>query len=57
MQLNGKVRAKMTVAADISADEAIAAAKANEKIAAEIAGKQVVKELYVKGRLVNLVVK
>ncbi|MCI8601286.1 MAG: leucine--tRNA ligase [Oscillospiraceae bacterium] len=57
VQLNGKVRAKMTVAADISADEAIAAAKANEKIAAEIAGKQVVKELYVKGRLVNLVVK
>ena len=37
--------------------DAIAAAKADEKIAAEIAGKIIVKELYVKGRLVNIVVK
>ncbi|MGN0486157.1 MAG: leucine--tRNA ligase [Acutalibacteraceae bacterium] len=56
-QVNGKVRAKFTVSADISADEAVALAKANDRIAAEISGKTVVKELYVKGRLVNIVVK
>ncbi len=57
VQINGKVRAKLNVAADIDSDNAIAAAKADEKIAAEIAGKNIVKELYVKGRLVNIVVR
>ena len=57
VQVNGKVRAKLNVAAEISSEDAIAAAKADEKIADEIAGKTVIKELYVKGRLVNIVVK
>ena len=57
VQLNGKVRAKMNVPADVDQADAIAMAKADEKIAAEIAGKTIVKELYVKGRLVNIVVK
>ena len=57
VQLNGKVRAKMNVPADVEQADAIALAKADEKIAAEIAGKTIVKELYVKGRLVNIVVK
>ena len=57
VQINGKVRAKLNVPAEISSDDAIAAAKADEKIAAEIEGKNVIKQLYVKGRLVNLVVK
>ena len=57
VQINGKVRAKLNVAAEISAEDAIAAAKADEKIAEEIAGKTVIKELYVKGRLVNIVAK
>ena len=57
VQVNGKIRAKLTVAADITDQDAIAAAKANDKVAAEIAGKTVVKELYVKGKLVNIVVK
>ena len=56
-QVNGKVRAKLTVAADIDAADAIAAAKANDRISEEISGKTIVKELYVKGRLVNIVVK
>ncbi len=56
-QVNGKVRAKLSVAADIEAADAIALAKANDRVAEEIAGKTVVKELYVKGRLVNIVVK
>ncbi len=57
VQINGKVKAKINVAADIEASDAIAAAKGDEKIAAEIAGKNIVKELYVKGRLVNIVVR
>ncbi|MBR5015593.1 MAG: leucine--tRNA ligase, partial [Clostridia bacterium] len=56
-QVNGKIRAKLNIAADAAADEVIALAKADEKVAAEIAGKTVVKELYVPGRLVNIVVK
>ena len=57
VQVNGKVRARLTVDAAITAPDAIALAKADEKVAAEIDGKTLVKELYVPGRLVNLVVK
>ena len=57
VQINGKLRAKLMVAKDISKDDAIAAAKADEKIAVEIAGKTVIKEIYVPGKIVNLVVK
>ncbi len=57
VQINGKVKVKINVAADIEAADAIALAKADEKIASEIAGKTIVKELYVKGRLVNIVVR
>ncbi|MBQ8782506.1 MAG: leucine--tRNA ligase [Clostridia bacterium] len=56
-QINGKVRAKLVIPADIEADEAIAMAKKDEKIAEAISGKTIVKELYVKGRLVNIVVR
>ena len=56
-QVNGKVKAKLNIPADISNDEAIKLAKADEKVAAAIEGKTVIKELYVKGRLVNIVVK
>ena len=56
-QVNGKVRAKLQVQADIQKDDALTAAKAEARIAAEIAGKTVVKEIYVPGKLVNIVVK
>ncbi len=55
--VNGKVRAHLNVPADIEAADAIAQAKDNASVAAEIAGKTVVKEIYVKGKLVNLAVK
>ena len=57
VQINGKVREKLVIAAEASADEAIAAAKSLEKIAETISGMTIVKELYVKGRLVNIVVR
>ena len=56
-QVNGKIRSKLMVDADIEAADAIALAKADPKVADEIAGKTIVKELYVKGKLVNIVVK
>ncbi|MBE5929534.1 MAG: leucine--tRNA ligase [Lachnospiraceae bacterium] len=57
VQMNGKVKAKLMVAAE--ADEATVKAQvhADETIAALLEGKNIVKELYVKGRLYNIVVK
>lgn len=57
VQINGKIRAKIEIAADASDDEAIATAKADEKVAQELEGKNIIKEIYVKGRLVNIVAK
>ncbi len=57
VQVKGKVRARLIVPADVSKEEAVALAKAEAKIASEIAGKTIVKEIFVPGKLVNLVVK
>ncbi len=57
VQINGKVRTKMNIPAEISNEDAIALAKEDEKIKEAIDGKTIVKELYVKGRLVNIVVR
>ena len=57
VQVNGKVRTRLSVAADIQKDDAIALAKAEDRIAAEINGKNVVKEIYVPGKHVNIVIK
>ncbi len=56
-QINGKVKAKFNVPADIEQADVIELVKKDEKIASLIEGKTVVKELYVKGKLVNIVVK
>ncbi len=55
LQVMGKVRSRITVDINITKEEAIALAKADEKIAKEIAGKTVKKEIYVPGKLVNIV--
>jgi leucyl-tRNA synthetase len=57
VQINGKIRARLDVAADISAADAIALAKEQDAVKAEISAKTVVKELYVPKKLVNIVVK
>lgn len=54
VQVNGKVRAAIQVASDISKEDAVAAGK--EAVKDKING-TIVKEIYVPGRLVNLVVK
>jgi leucyl-tRNA synthetase len=56
VQVNGKLRAVVTVPADATEEFVLQQALANEKVKAAIAGKQVVKRLYVPGRLVNIVV-
>ncbi len=57
VQVNGKIKARISVAADISAPDAIAAAKAENAVADAINGKNIIKELYVPKKLVNIVVK
>jgi leucyl-tRNA synthetase len=57
LQVNGKVRDKIEVSANIEESEAQALAMASSKIQGFVAGKSVVKSVYVPGRLVNVVVK
>ncbi len=57
VQVNGKLKAKLTIPTDMPQEEVLAMAKADENVAKACEGKTVVKEIYVKGRLVNLAVK
>ena len=57
VQINGKIRARLSVSTDIESDKAIALAKNDEGIAAALEGKNIIKEIYVKGKLVNIVAK
>ena len=57
VQVNGKIKTRINVPADIAAPDAIAAAKAEQAVVAATEGKTVVKELYVPKKLVNIVVK
>ena len=57
VQINGKIRAKLNIAADADQADVLAMAKADPKVAEAVAGKNIVKEIYIKGRLVNIVVK
>lgn len=57
IQINGKLRSKLTVAVDTDRDEIIAMAENDEKIKEMTAGKNIVKKIYVPNKLVNIVVK
>ncbi|MBR5922181.1 MAG: leucine--tRNA ligase [Clostridia bacterium] len=57
VQINGKVRARIEISPDTGNDDALALAKAQPAVAEAINGKTVVKEFYVPGRIVNIVVK
>ena len=56
-QVNGKIKCKLNVDADISADDALSLAKAQPAVIEAMSGKTVIKELYVPKKLVNIVVK
>jgi leucyl-tRNA synthetase len=57
VQINGKLRSRVTVPADSTQEFVLDRALADEKVQAFIAGKQIVKKIYVPGKLVNIVVK
>jgi leucyl-tRNA synthetase len=57
VQVNGKLRGRVSVSADASEEETRAAALADERVRAWTEGKQIVKTVVVPGRLVNVVVK
>jgi len=56
VQVNGKVRGRVTVAADASEEDVVAAARADDNVAKFLAEGQVRKTIHVPGRLVNFVV-
>ncbi len=57
VQVNGKLKARITISVDTSKEEAIAQAKEQNNVKASLEGKNLVKEIYVPGKIVNLVVK
>ena len=57
VQVNGKMRAKINIPADMEQADVLSLAKQDENVKKECEGKNIVKEIYVKGRLVNIVAK
>ncbi len=57
VQVNGKIKAKLMIPADCEQSEAISIAKADKNVQKAVSGMNIIKEIYVKGRLVNIVVK
>jgi leucyl-tRNA synthetase len=57
VQVNGKIKAKLNIPVDAEQNEVLALAKADENVSKAIDGMNIVKEIYVKGRIVNIVVK
>lgn len=57
IQVNGKLRNTIPFATDAAEAEVKATAKADEKVAKFIDGKEIVKEIFVKGKIFNIVVK
>jgi leucyl-tRNA synthetase len=57
VQVNGKLRDRIEASAEASEAELLALARESEKVRAHTDGKQVVKEVVVPGKLVNLVVR
>ncbi len=57
VQVNGKIKAKLNVSVDATKDEILELAKADEKVAGAINGMNIIKEIVVPKKLVNIVVK
>ena len=57
IQVLGRKRASLTVPTDITQDDLLERAKADPHVAEFLAGKEIVKVIYVPGRLMNIVVK
>ncbi len=57
VQINGKLRSRVVVSTGATEETVLERALADEKVQAAIAGRQIVKKIYVPGKLVNIVVK
>ena len=57
VQINGKLRTTMTISKEISKDEAISLVKNDPKVSEALTGKTIIKEIFVPGKIVNIVVK
>lgn len=57
VQVNGRIKSKLVIPVNAEKDAVLTMAKEEEKVASEIAGKNLIKEIYVPGKLVNIVVK
>lgn len=57
VQVNGKLRASITVPSEVTEDEAKTVAAAEENVKKYLEGKEIVKVIFVKGKLINIVVK
>ena len=57
VQVNGKIKTRLNIAVDAEQDEVLALAKQDENVSKAVDGMKIVKEIYVKGRIVNIVVK
>src|SRR5260370_16302465 len=55
VQVNGKLRGRVVVPADATEDFVVARALADEKVQSFLAGKQIVKKIFVPGKLLNFV--
>jgi leucyl-tRNA synthetase len=56
IQINGKTKTTIEVPAEIEKDEFMAQVKADKKVIAALDGKTIVKEIYVPGKICNLVI-
>ena len=57
MQVNGKLRGQIDVSSDLSRDDILLSSKEHENVQNHINDKEIIKEIYVPGKLVNFVVK
>jgi leucyl-tRNA synthetase len=57
VQVNGKLRAELSLSTHTDEAAIMNAARSNEKVAAHTDGKEIVKSVYVPGKILNLVVK
>ena len=57
VQISGKIKARLTIPSDAAEEEVKALVMADANVQAALAGKSIIKEIYVKGKLYNIVAK
>jgi leucyl-tRNA synthetase len=57
VQVNGKVRSQLVLPADSDQKAVVAAAQKDHKVAAYLDGQEIIKTIYVPGKLVSFVVR